>query len=44
MAWCAVVGCNNKKKSGQNSDKTFFLLPKEEPMKKEWIKCINRSP
>ena len=41
MAWCAVVNCHNSNK--RNPDKTFFTLPKEEPLRKEWVKLIKRT-
>ena len=41
MAWCAVVGCTNSNK--KNPDKTFFALPKEESLKKQWVQLINRT-
>ena len=38
---CAAVGCHNNKK--KNKDKTFFSLPKDPNLAKEWIAKIKRK-
>lgn len=41
MSWCAAVYCNNKK--AKNPDKTFFGIPSDEKVKKQWLNAINRT-
>ena len=41
MSWCAAVGCANKKKREKHL--TFFKLPKEEPVAKQWLTKIKRE-
>ena len=41
MSWCAAVGCANKKKREKHL--TFFKLPKEEEVAKQWLTKIKRE-
>ena len=41
MSWCAVVNCHNDSK--RNHDKSYFQLPKDEHLKKTWVRLINRT-
>ena len=38
---CSVVGCNSNYKSGEQAP--VFGSPKDEDMKKLWVKFINRK-
>ena len=35
MSWCAVINCNNKTK--KNREVSFFRLPKDASVHKDWI-------
>ena len=35
MSWCAVINCNNKTKN--NRDVSYFRLPKDTSVHKDWI-------
>ena len=41
MSWCAAYNCSNSSKN--NSEKTFFTLPKNECTRKAWIAAMNRE-
>ena len=39
MALCQAVGCNNS--TFKNNDKSFYLLPNKEKLRKAWLEAIN---
>ena len=41
MAHCAIVGCKNKQ--ANNSEVTYFTLPKDGQRRKNWLAAISRD-
>ena len=41
MAHCSIVGCKNKQ--GNNSEVTYFNLPKDPQRRKSWLAAISRD-
>ena len=41
MAHCSIVGCNNKQ--ANNSQVTYFNLPKDPQRRKRWLAAISRD-
>ena len=40
MSWCAVINCNNKTKN--NREVSYFRLPKDTSVHKDWIHATGR--
>ena len=40
MSWCAVINCNNKTKN--NREVSYFRLPKDKSVHKDWIHATGR--
>ena len=41
MAHCSIVGCKNKQ--ANNSEVTYFTLPKDPQRRKNWLAAISRD-
>ena len=41
MAHCSIIGCNNK--YANNSEVTYFNLPKDQQRRKSWLAAISRD-
>ena len=41
MVHCSIVGCNNKQTN--NSEVTYFNLPKDPQRRKSWLATISRN-
>ena len=41
MAHCSLIGCNNN--HANNSEVTYFNLPKESQRRKSWVSAISRD-
>ena len=41
MVHCSIVGCNNRQ--GNNSEVTYFNLPKDPQRRKDWLAAIGKD-